>query len=243
MLPGLVAVAEREEPLSRQPAPLPLDRWLPGDRPWEVELGFGKGRYLLRRAESEPRGRFLGVEMVSRYYRMVRRRMRHRGAANLMLLRGEALYLLSAVLPRGIASAVHVYFPDPWPKSRHQRRRLFEADTVDLVLGLLAPGGRLFFATDFLEYGGRVTELLAGHPGLDLMRLTSWPEGPRTNYELKYEREGRPIVRLEARCRGPAGLHPEGRWAVVAATARDGEDEEAAPPSPDGAPPPARGPR
>jgi tRNA G46 methylase TrmB len=135
------------------------------------------------------------------------------------------LYLLATALPRGFASAVHVYFPDPWPKSRHQKRRLFEVDTVDLVLGLLAPGGRLFFATDFTEYGGRVADLLDGHPKLEVRRRQCWPEGPRTNYEMKYEREGRPIVRLEASCPAGVGLHPEGRSAVVAATARDDEDE------------------
>lgn len=226
MPPSLVAVAEREDPLRQLATPLPLAQWLERGRPWEVELGFGKGRYLLRRAQEDPRSRFLGVEMVSKYYRLVRRRMRRRGIDNLVLLRGEALYLLATALPRGFASAVHVYFPDPWPKSRHQRRRLFEADTVDLVLAMLAPGGRLFFATDFTEYGGRVTELLAGHPDLELERRRSWPEGPRTNYEMKYEQEGRPIVRLEARCTAAAGLHPEGRPAVLAATARDGGEEE-----------------
>jgi tRNA (guanine-N7-)-methyltransferase len=219
MLPGLVAAGEREEELRRQPAPLALPEWLPGEGRWEVELGFGKGRYLLARAAAEPGGRFLGVEVVSKYYRIVRRRMRRRGLGNVMLLRGEALYLLAAVLPRGFAAAVHVYFPDPWPKSRHQKRRLFEADTVDLVLGLLAPGGRLYFATDDLDYGGRVAELLAGQPGLELARPERWPEGPRTNYELKYERQGRPIVRLEARCAAAVGLHPAGRGAVVAAMA------------------------
>lgn len=224
MPPCLVAVAEREVPLRRLEAPVPLTRWLPGDRPWEVELGFGKGRYLLRRAQQEPEGRFLGVEVVSKYYYLVRRRMRHRGIDNLVLMRGEALYLLATALPRGFASAVHVYFPDPWPKARHQKRRLFDADTVDLVLGLLSPGGRLFFATDFTEYGGRVAELLAAHPAVELERRDAWPEGARTNYELKYEREGRPIVRLEARCAGAAGLHPDGRAAVLAATAH-GEEE------------------
>ena len=107
----------------------------------------------------------------------------------------------------------------------NQTFRLFDAATVDLVLGLLAPGGRLLFATDFVEYGGRVADLLAGHPSLELRRLDDWPEGPRTNYELKYEREGRPMVRLEARCTAAAGLHPDGRPAVVAATVRDDEEE------------------
>jgi tRNA (guanine-N7-)-methyltransferase len=225
MPPSLVAVAEREEPLRRWPAPLSLDDWLAGPRPWEVELGFGKGRYLLQRAQAEPEGRFLGIEVVSRYYKMVRRRMRHREIDNLLLMRGEALYLLATTVPPGTAQAVHVYFPDPWPKSRHQKRRLFDADTVDLVLGLLAPGGRLFFATDFAEYGGRVTELLEGHPGLEVERLGAWPEGPRTNYEMKYVQEARPIVRLAARCPATAGLHPLGRQAVVAATARDEADD------------------
>ena len=207
--------------------PLPLGEYLPGAGPLEVELGFGKGRYLLRRAEEDPGRRFLGIEVVTKYYKMVRRRMRFRGLENLLLLRGEALYLLATALPRGIATAVHVYHPDPWPKARHRKRRLFEADTVDLVLGLLAPGGRLWFASDFTEYGGRVAELLDGHPQLEVRRHDAWPEGPRTNYEAKYVRQGRSIVRLEARCAGEAGLHPEGRHAVVAATARDHQDDEA----------------
>ena len=224
MPPSLAAFGDREEELRRLPAPLPLDAWLPGDWPWEVELGFGKGRYLLGRAAGVPRGRFLGIEVVSRYYRLARRRMLHRGLGNLVLLRGEALYLLATLLPRGIASTVHVYFPDPWPKSKHLKRRLFEADTVDLILGLLAPGGRLCFATDFIEYGGRVAELLAGHPDLEVEERRSWPEGPRTNYEMKYEHEGRPIVRLEARCRAAAGLHPKGRRTLVAAMEKGGHD-------------------
>ena len=82
--------------------------------------------------------------------------------------------------------------------------------------------GRLLLAGD----GGRVAELLAGHPGLELSRPARWPEGPRTNYEMKYEHEGRPIVRLEARCPAAAGLHPAGRPAVVAATARDAAEED-----------------
>ena len=225
MPPGLLAVAERERSLRGLPMPLRLDEYLPGAGRLEVEIGFGKGRYLLRRAEEDPRRRFLGIEVVSKYYRLVRRRMRHRGLDNLLLLRGEALYLLATALPRGIAAAVHVYHPDPWPKARHRKRRLFEAETVDLVLGLLAPGGRLWFASDFIEYGSRVAELLEGHPRLEVRHHEAWPEGPRTNYEAKYVREGRPIVRLEARCAEAAGLHPAGRRAVVAATARDDEGD------------------
>lgn len=187
-----------------------------GRGPWEVELGFGKGRYLLARAAADPERRFLGVEIAREYYRLAAGRLARRRLANLALLHGEALYLLSAGLPRGFAEVVHVYFPDPWPKSRHQKRRLFSPASVDLVLGLLAPGGRLYFATDFLEYGEEVAALLAAHPGLETLRVGGgWPEGPRTNYEAKYEREGRPILRLEAGLCGAPALHPAGRDEVL----------------------------
>lgn len=196
--------------------PLRLEELVPGEGAWEVELGFGKGRYLLGRAGQEAATRWLGIEMAAKYFRLVEQRMTRRRLDNVLLLRGEALYLLSAVLPAGFARAVHVYFPDPWPKDRHHKRRLFDSDTVDLVLGLLRPEGELFFSTDFLDYGARVEELLRSHPALAVQDVPAWPEGPRTNYEAKYEREGRPIVRLAARLRAADSLvHPAGLEALT----------------------------
>ena len=211
-------------------APLDLDRLLPGG-PWEVELGFGKGRFLLRRAAEEPSRRFLGIEIAGKYFRLAARRAERRGLSNVLLLRGEALYALSVLLPRGLAAAVHVYFPDPWPKSRHQKRRLFDRDTVDLLLDLLVPGGRLFFATDFLSYGESVEELLRSHPAIGVEgRAGPWPEGARTNYEAKYMREGRPILRLEATLDPGenARLHPAGGTEVLSAVAPDEDEDPAA---------------
>jgi tRNA (guanine-N7-)-methyltransferase len=159
--------------------------------------------------------------VAGEYFDLLARRARRRGAGNLLPVRGEAQALLATVLPRGVAEAVHVYFPDPWPKSRHLRRRLFDARTVDLVLGLLRPGGTLFFATDFVEYGEAVAALLGSHPLARVRRLDGgWPEGPRTNYEAKYLVEGRPILRLEVTWQGgdaEAALHPAGRRDVLAA--------------------------
>lgn len=202
----------------------PLDGLLPPGGDWEVEIGFGRGRYLLAKALECPQRRFLGVEVVSKYFRLLRRRARHHRARNLLLARGEALYLLSAVLPPGFAARLHVYFPDPWPKARHHKRRLFDPETLDLVLGVLRPGGDLCFATDFLDYGERVREILEGYPGLAVTpRDGPWPDGARTNYEAKYMAEGRPILRLEARLTPdaePGALHPEGRDGILAATAR-----------------------
>jgi len=194
-----------------------LDSLLPGTGPWEIELGFGKGRFLLARAEAQPGSRFLGVEVAGEYFRLVARRLERRGLANLALVRAEALSLLATTIPPGSASALHVYFPDPWPKSRHQRRRLFSPSSVDLVLGALAPGGTLWFATDYLDYGEEVRRILASFPGVEVRTVEGgWPEGPRTNYEAKYEREARAILRLEVRARALEGPHPDGRRALVA---------------------------
>jgi tRNA (guanine-N7-)-methyltransferase len=193
---------------------------------WEVEIGFGKGRYLRRAAAERSDRQFLGVEMVSEYFRDVARLARRDRLDNLTVVRAEALYLLAAVLPRGFARAAHVYFPDPWPKTRHRRRRLFDPTTVDLVVGLLRPGATLFFATDFVRYGEVVRELLESYPGLDVERReTDWSDGPRTNYEAKYVREGRSFVRLTA-TRRAVGIapHPRGERELAMAHGWDGSD-------------------
>jgi len=201
--------------------PLDLGELIPGRKDWEVEIGFGKGRYLLRRAREKPEAGFVGVEVASAYYRLASKRARRRHLENIVLIRGEALYLLAASLPVEFASAVHVYFPDPWPKARHQKRRLFDAETVDLVLGLLSPGGSLYFATDHLDYGTVVYNILKEHPAVEVRVIEElWPDGARTNYEAKYIQEGRPILRLEIlRTAEEAAelLHPHGHAGVTSA--------------------------
>jgi len=217
-------VTSREDlPLTDLPLPLPLDELVPGASSWEVEIGFGRGKYLLARARAEPEQRFLGLEIAGEWFRAVARKVRRRELGNVALLRGEALYLLATSLPAGFARAVHVYFPDPWPKLHHHRRRLFSPSSLDLLLRLLAPGGRLFFASDHVDYGREVEDLLALCPELAVRRIAGvWPEGARTHYERKYEAEGRPIVRLEAELLAPALWPiPLGRTALAAAvTAR-----------------------
>lgn len=235
----LLATPGGERLLSEVAVPLELDALVPAAGPpdagaesaWEVEIGFGKGRYLLRRALAEPRTRFLGIELAGEYFRLLVNRAHRRGVQNLLAIRGEAQTVLAAVLPKGFARAVHVYFPDPWPKARHERRRLFDAQTVDLVLALLRPGGTLWFATDYLAYGEAVAALLASHPAASARRLPAgWDEGPRTNYEAKYVAEGRPILRLEVTWAGGEGLsalHPNGLAGVLAAYRAAAEEPSA----------------
>jgi tRNA (guanine-N7-)-methyltransferase len=226
--PALFSTAEGDRTLESLGSPLPLDVMVPGGE-WEVEIGFGKGRYLLRRSKEDAGRRFLGIEVAAEYQGILVSRARREGLSNWLAIRGEALYLASAVLPAGFASALHVYFPDPWPKARHHKRRLFDPETVDLVFRLLRKGGRFSFATDFLDYGEMVVEILSAYPALRFTRRDRpWDEGPRTNYEAKYESEGRPILRLEGVLEvdgAEAPLHPQGARAVLAATWREGEEE------------------
>ncbi len=239
--PARLSTAAGNSTLAETGAPIPLDGLVPpgsAGPPWEVEIGFGKGRYLLERCKAEPGRRFLGIEIAGQYLREWVRRSRKLGLENFLVLHGDALALLATSLPHGFAEGVHVYFPDPWPKTRHKKRRLLDPETVDLVLRLLAPGGKLSFATDFLEYGEKVVRILSSVPGLEVHRVAEWPEGPRTHYEAKFVAEGRPIVRLEARFTpgAEASLHPQGERAVVAAVRglggeEDPDDEDAPSPS------------
>lgn len=231
--PAKVSTLGGDATLADFAVPLPLDEIVPGGGEWEVELGFGKGKYLLQRCQDDPGRKFLGIEVASEYHGVFVEKARRRKLANWIALRGDALFLLSAALPKGFASTLHVYFPDPWPKSRHHKRRMFDPQTVDLVLGLLKPGGRVCFATDFLAYGELVMEILGGYPGLELRRRSEiWEEGPRTHYERKYVLEGRPILRAEGILRResePAPLHPAGAAALLAATFQEGKDDEGEP--------------
>lgn len=215
-------------PLQQLPAPPDLDALLPGEGPWVVEIGYGKGRWLLGQVLANPGRRHLGIEIVSKYWKRMTERAGKRGAKNLVNVRGEALSILATALPRGFAGEVHVYFPDPWHKTRHHRRRLFDPETVDLVLGALAPGGKLVFATDFLEYGGIVRAILESHPDLEVaVHEGEWPDGARTNYEAKFIAEGRPILRLVATLKAGAPaerLHPQGEARLANAWAPGRDD-------------------
>lgn len=231
--PVTVATAAGERTLAEWGSPLPLTRLLPGEGAWELEIGFGKGRYLVGRATTEPERRFLGIEVAREYQREVARRVVRRRLGNVALLRGEAQYLLATVLPEGFAAAVHVYFPDPWPKAHHHRRRLFSPGSLDLVLRPLVDGGELFFATDHLDYGAEVEAVLAGQPGLTVERLAGgWPGGPRTHYEAKYVIEGRPILRLRGVLTGRPPLHPGGRLDLAVAPRPSAEPVAGDPPAP-----------
>jgi tRNA (guanine-N7-)-methyltransferase len=165
----------------------------------ELEIGCGKGRFIIRSAGSFPDVDFLAVEQAGRFFRVARQRAERRRLPNLRLIRTEALFLVRYVIPTASVDAVHVLFPDPWPKKRHHKRRLFQPDFIESVERILRGDGELNVATDHQEYFSVMQEVLGAAVHLSLMRRFALdqrlPDGEigHTNYEVKYRRGGRPI--------------------------------------------------
>lgn len=187
---------------------LPAD--LPGPWDWaaifgrrapvELELGFGKARFLLQSAQARPETDFVGVELSRKWFADGKRRLLKGEAppANLRVLRAEALGFLVAKVPDASLAALHVYHPDPWPKRRHHRRRLMAPPFRAEVLRVLVTGGELRVTTDHADYAAVIARLFANTPGLAPL---DWGEEalPGTHFEVKYRREGRAIHRFRWR--------------------------------------------
>jgi tRNA (guanine-N7-)-methyltransferase len=162
--------------------------------PLEIELGAGKGRFLLERAAAAPETGFIGVERCRKYASMIAERVARTSLANVRIVRTTAEDLLFRCLGDASVQAVHVYFPDPWPKKRHLKRRLFGATNVARIAEVLVPGGRLLVKTDHEGYAAVIAEVLAGEPRLAQVDSAEAFAGlPPTHYELKFAREGRAV--------------------------------------------------
>lgn len=176
--------------------------------PVELEIGTGKAGFLLRRARQHPEINFLGIEWANEFYRFAADRMRRWGVRNVRMLRTDAGRFVRQTCPRGSLAALHVYHPDPWPKRRHQRRRLFQPAFVEAAVECLAPGGRWAVQTDHAEYFELIRGLLLAHPQLEETAFEDPAFGiererVETNFEIKYLKEGRPMYRLAVRRRPP----------------------------------------
>ena len=132
--------------------PLRLEELFTQPQPTELEIGCGDGGFLLEYAQRHPERNFLGVERLLGRVRKLSKRGQHAGLTNLRLLRIEARYVLDYLLPERAFSAVHIYFPDPWPKDKHARHRLIQPDFLPRIRRILAPDGVLYPRTDAPPY-------------------------------------------------------------------------------------------
>ena len=189
----------RELELESLNPPLDIQQEFGNANPLEVEIGIGKGYFLQHAALENPDHNFLGLELRRKYLNRAKERVEKRPLPNIRLVCGEAFEFLETFLPPESVHTMHVYFPDPWPKKRHHKRRLFSTHFIELTHSLLIPGGRLLIATDHRDYWDWICEVLSGQQLLvQCKQLPQPPAGADglTNYEIKYKREGREIYRV-----------------------------------------------
>ncbi len=157
--------------------------------PLIVEIGFGMGQATAAIAAARPGDNFLAIEVHEPGVGALLQRIDEQRLTNLRIVRHDAVAVLESMIAPGSLAGVHVYFPDPWPKKRHWKRRLIQPPFVALLASRLAPGGLLHCATDWQPYAEQMLEVLAAEP---LLANTADGYAPRPAYrpETKFERRG-----------------------------------------------------
>jgi tRNA (guanine-N7-)-methyltransferase len=167
--------------------PLPLAQLFPRPAPIEVDLGCGKGRFLLERARTHPDVNFLGIDRMLRRIRKIDNKARRLGYDNIRLLRVEGYYAVAYLLPPNAIRAYYIFFPDPWPKKRHHGYRLFNQRFVDALHRTLTPGGFVHVATDHAEYFTSICEIFRADARFEEVPPFQPSRDERTDFELWYE--------------------------------------------------------
>lgn len=151
--------------------------------PVEIEVGMGKGQFLLNSAQMRPEVNFFGIEIVRKYQLYSATRFAIRKLQNVKTACADAKLILRDHVAAGSVSAVHVYFPDPWWKKRHRKRRVFTEEFAGLVARALRPGGTLHIATDVAEYFGVMMAVIQGQC---VFRALPPPEERPPNHDMDY---------------------------------------------------------
>lgn len=171
----------------------------PRGGPLEVELGSGDGSFLVAWASRHPDRNYLGVERLLGRARKLDRKAQRGGLTNLLVLRIEAAYCLEYLIPPGAAAAIHVYFPDPWPKRRHHKNRLVNERFPDLAHAALEPGGWVHLRTDSAEYFRQMQSVFAAARGFVEGAVPGELAGERTDFEREFNARGIPTLRASYR--------------------------------------------
>jgi len=157
--------------------------------PLVVEIGFGMGDATAQIAQGRPDTDFLGLEVHPPGVGALLQRIEERGLANLRIVQHDAVEVLEQMVAPGTLAGVHVFFPDPWHKKRHHKRRLIQPPFVGLLASRLAPGGYLHCATDWQPYAEQMLEVLSAEPALR-NRFDGYAPRPAYRPLTKFENRG-----------------------------------------------------
>jgi tRNA (guanine-N7-)-methyltransferase len=172
--------------------------------PVELEIGCGKGKFLVARSIANPGTNFLGIDRVSKFMNIGKTRAEKRTLPNIRFLRAEAkAFLTEAIAPESV-SIFHIYFSDPWPKRRHQTRRVFTDEFLRLLHARLIPGGLVEIATDDKNYFDAMKKTIAATAQLwenvrETVNERILDAMNKTSYEIKWAAEGRSLYYAELR--------------------------------------------
>lgn len=164
-------------------------------QPLEVELGSGDGSFLAHHAALHPERNFIGIERLLGRLRKLERKGRRLNLSNLRLMRIEAAYFLEWLLPPQSVQALHIYFPDPWPKRKHQRHRLINERFPMLAGQVLAAEGIVYLRTDDADYFSRMKKVFAACPNFQEIPTPEALAAILTDFERGFLRRGVPTLR------------------------------------------------
>jgi len=182
--------------------PLRLEKLFPVQQPAELEIGCGDGGFLLEWASRHPEKNFLGVERLLGRLRKLDKKGSRAGLKNLRLLRIEARYLMKYLLPKNSFEAIHIYFPDPWPKDKHRRHRLVDADFPALAAQILVPHGVLHLRTDDPSYFEQMQNTFAPTADFTPEETPAALAALTTEFERQWNAEGKKTHRVSYRLEG-----------------------------------------
>jgi tRNA (guanine-N7-)-methyltransferase len=193
--PGFDQDGQGPPPPRRADGWLDAPAWFGREAPLRLEIGSGMGETTAALAAAEPDTDHVAVEVYPPGLAQLLMRLEERGLTNLRLLRGDAVVVLERLVAPDSLAGLRVYYPDPWPKRRHHKRRLVQPATVALMASRLAPGATLHLATDVADYAGWMLEVTDAEPLLENPHggfAPRPPWRPRTKFEARAEEEGRP---------------------------------------------------
>ncbi len=167
-------------------SPFSTKELFPDEKPLEVDVGCGKGRFLLQHAAEHRDVNFLGVDRMLRRIRKIDKKAVRGQWTNIRLLRMDAYYTVAYLIPAASVTAYYVFFPDPWPKKRHHDNRLFGPRFLDAVSRTLLSEGLLHFATDHLPYFEEVHLLLQQDTRFEEVDPFEPPASEKSDFELMF---------------------------------------------------------